>query len=61
MYTDFEHISWNDIQDKLKQKYPFLTNADLRWRNSTKKDLLNIIALKLGITNKELQEIFKES
>lgn len=61
MYKEFEHISWNDIKGRLKEKFPFLTNADLTWRNSTNEDLLDIISIKLGLSNKELNEVLKNS
>ncbi len=48
-------IFWNDLKIKLKTKYPMLTNSDLIWRHSTQEDLLEMIALKLGMTYRELQ------
>ena len=59
MNGEIEIIYWNDLKSKLKQKYPLLTNADLQWRHSTQEDLLEMIAFKLGKTNKELQEIIE--
>jgi hypothetical protein len=60
MNKEFEIIYWNELKSKLKQNYPLLTNADLLWRHSTKEELLSMIALKLGKTNKELQETMEE-
>jgi len=57
MNQEFEIINWNDVKGKLKIRYPFLTTADLQWRHSNQDDLLEMIALKLGITFKELQGI----
>jgi hypothetical protein len=57
MNQETEVICWNDMRGKLKQKFPLLTNADLQWRHSSQVDLLEMIALKLGITYKELLEI----
>jgi len=61
MYNEFEIISWNELKAKLKHKYPILTKADLTWRNSTNEDLLETIALKLGLTNRELKAVLTES
>lgn len=60
MDLEIDVIFWNDLSSKLKRKYPFLTNADLQWRHGFQEDLLDMIALKLGISYKELQEIIKE-
>jgi hypothetical protein len=60
MDQELDVIYWNDLRSKLKQKYPLLTHADLLWRHSTQEDLLDMIALKLGKTYKELQEIIKK-
>jgi hypothetical protein len=57
MDREIDIIYWNDLRSKLKLKYPMLTNADLYWRHGTKEDLLDMIALKLGKTYKELQDI----
>jgi hypothetical protein len=60
MENDINGRYWDDLKSKLKQKYPMLTNADLLSRQNTKEDILVMIALKLGITNKELQAIITE-
>jgi hypothetical protein len=60
MDQELDVIYWNDLRNKLKQKYPQLTNADLLWRHGTQEDLLDMIALKLGKTYKELLEIIKK-
>ena len=57
MNQETEVICWNDMRGKLKLRFPLLTNADLQWRHSSQVDLLEMIALKLGITYKELLEI----
>jgi hypothetical protein len=59
MYQELDVIYWNDIGSKLKQEYPLLTSADLLWRHTTQEDLLDMIALKLGKTYKELLEIIE--
>lgn len=57
MESDYKIEIWNDITGKLKVKYPCLTKADLMWRHSSQEDLLEMIALKLGIP---YYEILKE-
>lgn len=59
MDQELNIIYWNDLTSKLKKEYPLLTNADLLWRHSTQEALLDMIALKLGKSYKELQEIIK--
>jgi hypothetical protein len=59
MNQELNAIYWNDLRSKLKQKFPVLTNADLLWRHSSQEDLLDMIALKLGKTYKELHEIIE--
>ena len=54
-----EAENWNELKGALKQRYPMLTNADLQWRNSSQKDLLHMIADKLGKSNRELIEEFR--
>jgi hypothetical protein len=61
MKNEYEIISWNDIKVRLKEQYPFLTNADLVWRHGTKEDLIEMIANKLRIPCRELQEIIEKS
>jgi hypothetical protein len=55
MGNENEIMFWNDLKGRLKQKYPQLNNADLQWRHSSQEDLLEMIALKLGKTYRELQ------
>ena len=56
MEREMDIIFWNDIKGKLKQKYPLLTNSDLFWRHGSQDDLIEMIAVKLGKTTKELQD-----
>lgn len=52
-HQDF--FNWKKMKDVLKQKYPNLTQADLQWRdNSTREELLEMIASKLGVSVNEL-------
>ena len=60
MEQELDVIYWNDLTSKLKQKFPLLTNADLLWRHTTQEDLLDMIALKLGKTYKQLQDVISK-
>ncbi len=60
MEQEYEILYWNDLGSKLKQRFPLLTNADLLWRHTSKEDLLDMIALKLGKTYKELLTIIEK-
>ncbi len=56
MNKENEIIYWNELKSKLKQRYPQLSNSDLQWRNTTQKDILEMIASKLGKTTSDLEE-----
>jgi hypothetical protein len=56
MKKENEIIFWNDLKGKLKQRYPQLNNSDLQWRDSSQNDLIEMIAVKLGKSTRELQE-----
>lgn len=60
MEQELDVMYWNDLKSKLKQKYPVLTSADLLWRHTTREDLLDMIALKLGKTYREFREIIEK-
>jgi len=55
MVNDFGTNNWNSIKRDLQKAYPELTNADLLWRGGTQKDVLQMIADKLGISRKEVE------
>ncbi|MBW6536926.1 MAG: hypothetical protein K0B11_18100 [Mariniphaga sp.] len=54
METKFDMNQWGYIKDKLQDKYPDLTNADLFWGRVSRNDLLEMISNKLGKTQKEI-------
>lgn len=60
MNKELNNIYWNDLKCKLKQKFPLLTNADLQWRNTSKEEHISTIALRLGKTSRELNEIIEK-
>ena len=47
----------NELQSKLKQKFPELTEADLQIQQTSKKDMLQMIGYKLRKTKKEMLQI----
>lgn len=59
MKAEFDLKNWDNIAVKLKKKYPQLTDADLIWRHETKVDFYMIIAVKLGISMNELEQIIE--
>jgi hypothetical protein len=53
--TTSEH--WQELQSKLKVKYPQLTEADLAYQEPLQQDMLRIVEYKLGKTREEMQQI----
>ena len=49
----------NELQSKLKQKFPELTEADLQIQQTSKKDMLQMIGYKLRKTKKEMLQIIQ--
>lgn len=56
MDAKFDMNQWGYIKDKLKNKYPELTEADMVWGRISREDLLQMISSKLGKTMKVLVE-----
>jgi hypothetical protein len=57
METKFDMNQWGYIKDKLRNKYPELTDADMIWGRTTRDDLLQNISTKLGKTKKDLMDV----
>jgi hypothetical protein len=57
MDKDFDFTHWENVKDKLKRRYPQLTDSDIIWRHETKDDLFAMIATKLVMSKKELATI----
>ena len=49
--------SWNEQKSKLKAKFSILTDADLRYEDGKKDEMLTRIQTKLGKTKEELQKV----
>jgi hypothetical protein len=48
---------WRELQTKLKEKYPELTEADLHYKEPLEQDMLRMVEYKLSKTKEEMQEI----
>lgn len=48
---------WNEKKEKLKQKFPILTDADLRYNEGKEKEMIDMLGTKMGKTNQELLSI----
>ena len=59
METNFDMNQWGYIKDKLRIKYPELTDADLLWGRVNRDDMLKMISTKLGKTKKDLTDIIE--
>jgi len=51
-------VNWDVHKDKLRQKFPELTEKDLDFKEGKINDMLGKLQIKLGKTRKELYEIF---
>lgn len=52
--------NWNDIKEKLEQKFAMLTDNDLWFVEGEQDEMLGRIQLKLGKTNEEMNELIFE-
>lgn len=50
---------WQELQSKLKVKYPQLTEADLEYQEPLQQDMLRMVEYKLGKTKDAMLEIIK--
>jgi len=48
---------WNGKKEKLKQKYPMITDEDLKYNEGKEKEMIEILGYKLGKTKEELVHI----
>lgn len=51
-------VNWDVHKDKLRQKFPKLTEKDMDFKEGKINDMLGKLQIKLGKTRKELYEIF---
>ncbi len=48
---------WNKKKEKLKQRFPGITDADLAFREGKEKEMIEILGYKLGKSKLELISI----
>lgn len=46
---------WNEVKEKLKQRYPTISDEDLRFNEGKEKEMIELLGYKLGKTREELQ------
>lgn len=54
MDAKFDMNGWRIIKDKLRNKYPELTEVDVNWGLISRDNMLEIISTKVGKTKLEL-------
>ena len=47
----------NETKEKLKQKYPIITDEDLHFREGKEKEMMEMLGYKLGLSIEELRGI----
>jgi hypothetical protein len=53
------HIGyWNEKKEKLKEKFPLITEEDLFFREGKEKEMMEMLGYKLGKTDEEIRTIF---
>ena len=48
---------WEQKKEKLKQKFPNITEEDLRYREGKEKEMIEMLGYKLGKSKQELLNI----
>ena len=48
---------WNGKKVKLRQKYPFLTDEDLRFQLGKEQEMIEMLGYKMGLSKQALLEI----
>lgn len=51
---------WNKTKEKLKQKWPTITEEDLHFQEGKETEMIEKLCYKLGKTNEELRYIIAE-
>lgn len=57
MITNTVRGYWDEKKEKLKQKYPHITEEDLYYSEGKERVMLEILSYKLGKTEEELLSI----
>jgi hypothetical protein len=48
---------WNRKKEKLRQKYPYLTESDLQFSLGKEKEMIEMLGYKLGLSKQALLNI----
>lgn len=48
---------WNGKKEKIKQKYPFITDEDLNFHEGKELEMMEMLGYKLGKTTDEMRRI----
>ena len=48
---------WDKKKEKLKEKFPHITDEDLRYREGKEKEMIEMLGYKLGKSKEELLNI----
>jgi uncharacterized protein YjbJ (UPF0337 family) len=56
MYTNVVGY-WDKKKEKLKEKFPIITDDDLRYREGKEKEMIEMLGNKLGKSKQELLNI----
>jgi hypothetical protein len=48
---------WNVKKEKLRQRYPYLTDADLKFNLGKEKEMIEMLGYKMGLSKQALLEI----
>jgi hypothetical protein len=51
--------NWNELKEKLRKKYPQLTETDLQHNEGMEESMLRIVEYKLRMTKQEMQIIIE--
>jgi len=51
---------WEDKKEKIKQKYPIITDNDLIFHEGKEKEMVEQLGVRLGITIEEMRSVIAE-
>jgi hypothetical protein len=50
---------WEEKKEKIKQKYPFITDEDLIFYEGKEKEMVERLGFRLGISIEKMRDIIK--
>lgn len=48
---------WNEKKEKIKQKYQFITDDDLTFKDGKEREMVDMLGHKIGVTAEEMRNI----